>query len=367
MSADLKQTALHDWHVGRGGRMVEFGGWHMPIQFEGIVAEHRAVRRCAGLFDVSHMGEVRIQGPDALAFLQRLITNDAGALAVGQAQYTVMTNPEGGILDDLLVYRMDDEDFLLVVNAATTGKDVAWIEERATGDLTVEDESERWAQLALQGPLAEEILSRLLTADLDEIGYYRWAWSDFDGEAILVSRTGYTGEDGFEIYVAPARAMQLADALLDAGGEDGLVPVGLGARDTLRLEAGMLLYGNDMDEDRTPVEAGLGWVVKPEKGDFVGRDALMAQLEAGTAERLVGFRIEGRGIPRRGYPILPRDDDSVLGQVTSGTYGPTVEAGIGFGYVPVAKTAPGTPLAVEARGREMRAVVVEMPFYKRDR
>lgn len=367
MSADLKQTPLHDWHVARGGRMVEFGGWRMPVQFEGIVAEHHAVRQRAGLFDVSHMGEVRIRGTDALSFVQRLITNDAGSLDVGQAQYTLMTDRDGGIIDDLLVYRLEEDDFLLVVNAATTPKDVAWIQENATGDLTLEDQSGRWAQLAIQGPRAQTILSRVVPAELDEIRYYHSSWSDFDGETLLVSRTGYTGEDGFELYLEPARATRLADALLEAGQDDGLVPTGLGARDTLRLEAGMLLYGNDMDESRNPVEAGLSWVVKPEKGEFIGRDALMALLEAGTPERLVGFRLEGRGVPRHGYPILDAADDTVLGEVTSGTYSPTLEEGIGLGYVPTDRTAPGTPLAIEARGRKMPAEVVKKPFYERDR
>jgi len=367
--SDLKRTPLNQWHRDHGAKMVDFGGWDMPIQFGGILAEHQAVRERAGLFDVSHMGEVAVRGGDALAFIQHLITNDAGGLEIGQAQYTVMVNDDGGVIDDLLVYRLEDDDYLLVINAATTPKDVAWIEQRARdfgGALTVENESDRWAQLALQGPRAEQILARLVPLDLAGVGYYRATFSEFDGARALVSRTGYTGEDGFEVYLPPALAPTLADAILAAGADDGVVPVGLGARDTLRLEAGMLLYGNDMDESRSPVEANLRWLVKPAKGEFIGRDVLVRQLEEGTGERLVGFELVERGVPRHGYDICTRDGEAV-GAVTSGTFSPTLQKGLGLGYVPVSYAEIDGELTVDVRGRKLEARVVKTPFYRRPR
>ena len=366
MSASLKKTPLHDWHVQRGGRIVEFAGWHMPVQYAGIVAEHHAVRQRAGLFDVSHMGEIRVRGAGSLAFLQRLITNDASVLEDGQAQYTVMTNEEGGIIDDLLVYRLSDNDFFLVVNAATTPKDVDWVMNAADGTVEIEDQSADWAQLALQGPRSEEILSRVLSVELADIRYYRSRWTEFAGAEALVSRTGYTGEDGFEVYIASDRGAELAEALMAAGEEDGLQPVGLGARDTLRLEAGMLLYGNDMDEGRTPVEAGLKWLIKPDKGEFIGREALASQLQGGVDERLVGFQLRERGVPRHGYSLLEADGDEI-GEVSSGSYSPTLEAGIGLGYVPSEQSEVGSAIAVEIRGRRVAAEIVATPFYKRPR
>lgn len=366
VSEGLKTTPLHAWHREHGGKMVEFGGWHMPVQYSGIIDEHRAVRQRAGLFDVSHMGELRLRGPQALAAVQRVTTNDASTLETGQAQYTVMTTPEGGVVDDLLVYRLATDDYLLVVNAATTGKDRDWIRGHLSGDVELVDESGSWAQLAIQGPRSEAVLSRVVEADLTAIGYYRSRRASWgDGEA-MVSRTGYTGEDGFEVYLPPDDAVGLAEALLAAGEAEGLLPCGLGARDTLRLEAGMLLYGNDMDEGVTPVEAGLRWLVKPDKGEFVGREALVAQLEAGVERRLAGFRLQDKGVPRHGYRLLDGEGTAV-GEVTSGTFSPTLEVGIGLGYVPAELAAPGSPLAVEARGRSIPAEVVKTPFYKRER
>ena len=370
MFADLKKTPLHAWHVEHGGRMVEFGGWHMPVQFAGIVSEHIAVRQRAGLFDVSHMGEIRVRGGDALAFVQKLVTNDMGNLEAGQARYTVMTNHEGGILDDLLVYCLDDDDFLLVVNAATTPKDVAWVKDQASqtdGNFDVEDQSSQWAQLAIQGPGSEAILARVISADLPSIRYYRCRMTQFDTLDALVSRTGYTGEDGFEVYLPAEGAVALADALMAAGEQDGLQPVGLGARDTLRLEAGMLLYGHDMDATRSPIEAGLEWVVKPGKGAFNGRQALIEELDAGTLERLAGFVIDGRGLPRHGYPILDAGDGAEVGMVTSGSFSPTLQKGIGLGYVPAEYAEAETQIAIEVRGKAVPATVVQTPFYKRPR
>jgi aminomethyltransferase len=368
MSADLMKTPLHAWHVEHGGRMVEFGGWHMPVQFAGIVSEHNAVRQRAGLFDVSHMGEIRVTGGDALAFVQKLVTNDMGNLEVGQARYTVMTNFEGGIIDDLLVYRLDEEDFLLVVNAATTPKDVAWVKEQAAqtdGDLEVEDQSSHWAQLAIQGPSSEAILAKVVPLDLSSIRYYRFNRTQFDGLDALVSRTGYTGEDGFEVYLPADGAVALADALMAAGEREGLQAIGLGARDTLRLEAGMLLYGHDMDATRSPVEARLNWVVKAGKGDFNGKQALLDEMDQGTQELLAGFVIDGRGLPRHGYPILDANDGAEIGMVTSGSHSPTLQQGIGLGYLTSEFAQPETKIAIEIRGKAVPATVVKTPFYKR--
>lgn len=363
---ELYETPLHDWHVAQGGKMVDFAGWHMPVQYTGLIAEHTAVREAAGLFDVSHMGEVRLRGPAALANIQRLTVNDASGLEIGQAQYTAMVNESGGVIDDLLVYRMADEDYLLVVNAGTTPKDFAWIESHVQGDVELQNESAQWGQIALQGPAAEAVLARVLPDSLTDIGYYHFVESTYGGRPAIISRTGYTGEDGFEVYLAPELAPELADAILQAGGEDGVMPAGLGARDTLRLEAGMLLYGNDMDESRTPIEAKLGWIVKPDKGEFIGRDVLVAQKSDGTPQRLVAIEVTGRGIPRHGYPILSADGES-LGEMTSGTFSPTLKKGIGFGYVNSDHAGIDTVLAVEVRGRAVAAKVVRSPFYRRQK
>ncbi len=365
MSESL-ETPLHDWHVRRGGKMVDFSGWHMPVQYSGLVHEHTAVRERAGLFDVSHMGEIRLRGADALASIQRFTVNDASVLQEGQAQYTAMTNQAGGIIDDLLVYRMGTEDYLLVVNAGTRAKDYEWIARQAGPDVELVDESAEWAQLALQGPVAERVLGEVLDADVTGIGYYRFARIEYGGDPAIVSRTGYTGEDGFEVYLRPAHAERLADAILEAGAADQVVPAGLGARDTLRLEAGMLLYGNDMDEERTPVEAGLSWIVKNDKGEFIGRQALVQQKENGSPDKLVGLEVIGRGIPRHGYPVLSADG-SPIGAVTSGTFSPTLKTGIGLAYIETAASALETEVAVEIRGRSVPARIVKPPFYRRQR
>ena len=344
--------------------MVDFAGWHMPVQFSGLVDEHTAVRQRAGLFDVSHMGEIRLRGVEALANVQRLMTNDAGSLAIGQAQYTAMTQESGGIVDDLLVHRVADDDYFLVVNAGTKDKDYDWISSHLEGDVAVDDESSDWAQLAIQGPRSETILGRVVEADLAAIRYYRFALAEYGGAPAMISRTGYTGEDGFEIYLAPQYAEDLADKLMEAGAAEGIVAAGLGARDTLRLEAGLLLYGSDMDDARTPIEAGIGWVVKPDKGEFIGRQALMEQRAAGPDERVVGLEIPGRGIPRHGYSVL--DTDGVpVGTVTSGTFSPTLRKGIGFACIRAGHAAVGTEVAVEIRGRATPARVVKTPFYRR--
>lgn len=344
--------------------MVDFAGWRMPVQYSGVMAEHAAVRERAGLFDVSHMGEIRLRGSDALANVQRLTVNDASLIEDGQAQYTAMVNEAGGIIDDLLVYRIAADEYLLVVNAGTTDKDHEWIVSHAEGDVTVVNESADWAQIAIQGPAAHTVLDQLVEEDLSAIGYYRFVISEYGGRPAIISRTGYTGEDGFEIYLAPALAADFADAILEAGDSGGVIPTGLGARDTLRLEAGMMLYGNDMDEGRTPIEAKLGWIVKPDKGDFIGRDVLVRQRAEGTVEKIVAFKAVGRGIPRHGYALLD-GDGSRVGEVTSGTFGPTLKEGIGMGYVTSALATPDNQIFIEMRGKSIEARTVTSPFYRR--
>jgi aminomethyltransferase len=342
--------------------MVPFGGWDMPVEYAGLSEEHRAVRERAGLFDVSHMGEIRVRGPKAFEVVQHLTCNDVAALDDGKVQYSAFLTPDGTFVDDLLTYRLASDDYLLVVNASNTPKDVAWAKAAERPDASVEDESSQWAQLAVQGPRAQEVLQTLTDLRLDEITYYRSAPGKVLGVPAIVSRTGYTGEDGFEVYLHPDRAGDVWDAILKAGAPHGILPAGLGARDTLRLEACLALYGNDIDDAHTPWEANLGWIVKMKKGPFAGRDALARQKEAGVSRKLVGFEVTGRGIARHGYPLTV---GGAAGVVTSGTQTPTVGKPIGLAYVPTDKAAPGTPLAIDVRGRGVTAVVVPTPFYKR--
>lgn len=363
MGEALRQTPLHDEHVRRNAKLVQFGGYLMPVQYPtGIRAEHEAVRERVGLFDVSHMGEFRVRGPEATEFVSYLTTNDPSGLGHGQAQYSAMCLPDGGIVDDLLVYRLDEQDFRLVVNAANIQKDWAHALEHAEGfDADLEDESEAVALLALQGPRAEEVLSSLTDVALSEIGFYRFARSEVDGIGAVVSRTGYTGEDGFELYVAAEDASGLWRRLEEAGHGAGLLPAGLGARDTLRLEMGYALYGNDIDESTTPLEAGLGWLVKLDKGEFVGRDALRAQKERGVERRLTGFRLTERGFPRAGYAVRFRGEPS--DEVRSGTVSPTLGVGIGTVYLPP-DAEPAEPLEVVIRDRDVAGQVARPPFYR---
>ncbi|HEX2093463.1 MAG TPA: glycine cleavage system aminomethyltransferase GcvT [Longimicrobiaceae bacterium] len=359
----LLRTPLHGEHVALNAKLVPFAGYEMPVQYPtGITAEHHAVRGAAGLFDVSHMGEFEVRGERALEFVQHVTTNDVSKLEVGQAQYSTLLNHEGKLLDDLLVYRYPDR-YMLVVNGSNKDKDLAWIE-RFAGEFGVElrDRTEEIALLALQGPKAEAILRRLTDADLPSIRYYRFAEGTVDGAAATISRTGYTGEDGFELYVDAADAPALWRRLLEAGAEDGLLPAGLGCRDSLRLEMGYALYGNDLDEGRTPLDAGLGWVVKLDKGDFVGREALVRQKEEGIRHRLVGFVLRERGFPRHGYPVSV--DGTVAGEVTSGVLSPSLGYGIGMAYIPAAAAKPGTEIGIVIRDRAVPAEVVRPPFYK---
>ena len=364
MDAALKQTPLHAAHVAAGGRMVPFAGWDMPVQYTGIIEEHRAVRTRAGLFDVSHMGEVDLSGPGALPLAQRLVTNDVARLAEGQALYTPMCTPEGGIIDDLLVYRLGPDHLMLVLNAANTAEDLAWIREHTSGNVRITDRSAETALLALQGPRAQEIVRQLTLAALGDIRYY-WFLDQVDvaGRRALISRTGYTGEDGFELYVHADDALSVWEALLEAGAPFGLLPAGLGARDTLRLEAGLLLHGNDMDKTVTPLEVGYGWTVKLGKGEFIGAAALGRQKREGVTRRLVGFTLHDRAIARHGFPIHYMGD--TVGKVTSGSFAPTLQQSIGLGLVTAAHAQPGQGFAVEIRGRDAGGTVTKLPFYKR--
>jgi len=334
----------------------------MPVQYQGILAEHAAVRQRAGLFDVSHMGEVVFRGPQALPALQRLFTNDLARCADGQAQYGVLCREDGGIVDDVVVYRRAADDLLVCVNAANRQKDFEWLRAGAAG-AEVTNESDAWGQLALQGPRAPEVLQRLTSLRLSSVGTYRFAAAEVAAIPCLVARTGYTGEDGFELFCQAGRAPALWAALLETGQPEQVVPCGLGARDSLRLEMAYRLYGSDMDDATTPLEAGLGWVVKLDKGEFVGRAALLAQKEAGLSRKLVGFVLTEPGIPRHGYPVL--QDGKPVGAVTSGTKSPTLGTSIGLAYVPPGLAAEGSTFAVDVRGRPVAAKVVKTPFHSR--
>lgn len=367
VATPLRKTPLHAVHREAGAKLVPFAGWEMPVEYSGLISEHMAVRKAAGLFDVSHMGEFELQGPGALAFLQRTTSNDVARLSDGQAQYSSLPMPNGAPVDDVIVYRHAPERYLLVVNASNVEKDLAWLQGQQPEGCVLGDVSDAYALLALQGPASQEILQKVTALDLGAIRFYSFAVGELGGRPATVSRTGYTGEDGFEIFVAPADAEPLWRRLMEVGAERGLVPAGLGARDTLRLEARMCLYGNDMDETTTLVEAGLGWIVSlgEAKGEFPGRAVLAAQKASGPPRRLVGFEVTGRGIARHGYPVYLGDE--AVGTVTSGTYAPFLQKNIGLAYLPAARTAHGTEFEVEIRGRRVSARVVPTPFYKRPR
>lgn len=348
--------------------MVEFGGWDIPVEYSGIIDEHMAVRTKVGLFDVSHMGQIELAGAGALAAVQWISSNDASRLAVGQIQYSALTTPEGTFVDDILVYRMADRHFMLVVNAGNIMKDHQWIVARTAergGDVSVVNASPRYGLIAIQGPEAERVLQTLTTIELADIKYYWFAHGEVAGVRVMVSRTGYTGEDGFEIFVPPAQAERVWNALLEAGAAAGIKPCGLGARDTLRLEASMRLCGSDMDEHTSVVEAGLSWIVGWQKDGFLGADRLRAQKAGSLERRLAGFEIRDRAIARHGHAVM--DGDTQIGIVTSGTQTPFLKKSIGLAMVPVARSAPGTPLTIDIRGRRVQAEVVPEPFYKRSK
>ena len=364
--AQLRKTPLHGTHKASGARMVEFGGWEMPVEYTGISDEHLAVRTRAGLFDVSHMGEIEIAGGDALAAVQWLTSNDASRLAIGQAQYSALTTAEGTFVDDVLVYRLADEHYLLVVNAGNIITDYDWISARSVErfrDVVVVNSSSRYALLALQGPRAQDVLQQLTAVDLSQIKYYWFAPGEVAAVRAMVSRTGYTGEDGFEVFVPPAQADRVWRAILDAGRDAGIQACGLGARDTLRLEAGMRLCGSDMDGETSVLEAGLGWIVGWKKAEFLGHERLRQQKAGALTRRLVAFEMTDRAIARHGYPVW-RGDETV-GLVTSGTQTPFLKKAIGFAMVPIDMAAVGNAFEIDVRGRRARAVVVPEPFYKR--
>ena len=356
----LKKTPLNDLEKQLGGKMVDFGGWDLPVQFRGILDEHEAVRTRAGIFDVSHMGEVIVKGRDALALLQQATCNDVSKLEDGRAQYNGLLYPTGGFVDDILIYRIAADDYFVVVNASNTDKDYEWMRDSAAGmDVDVRNVSADYAQLAIQGPEAQKLLQPVTDANLASMKYYRLAKAAVDGAPAIVSRTGYTGEDGFEVYIAPEHGPRIMQKLIDAGA----TPCGLGARDTLRLEAKMALYGNDIDSTTTPIEADLAWIVKLDKGEFSGREVLEREKAEGPRRKLVGFEMVDRGIGRHGYPVV--DGSEEIGVVTSGTHSPTLKKAIGLAYLPLDRSEPGSEFAVLIRGKETRARVVPTPFYKR--
>jgi aminomethyltransferase len=363
--AQLRTLPLDAVHRSANARMAAFAGWDMPIEYSGITDEHLAVRSRAGLFDVSHMGEIEIAGKDALGLVQRVCSNDARRLQVGQAQYSGLLTPEGTFLDDLLVYRMASSHFLLIVNASNAAEDYGWIAAAATGEAAVVDSSSRYALLSLQGPAAQDVLQPLTGVDLSDLASYHFANGEVASARATISRTGYTGEDGFEILVPPAMAARVWQAVLESGRPADVRPCGLGARDTLRLEAGMRLHGSDIDESTTVLEAGLGWIVGWDKADFIGRDRLVEQRATGVTRRLVGFELIDRGIARHGHPVRAREGSAQVGIVTSGTQTPSLRKSIGMAYVPVDLATPGTELVIDIRGRAAPARVVPLPFYRR--
>jgi aminomethyltransferase len=360
VDTSLKRTPLFSAHVKAGARMVPFGGWEMPVQYSGIVEEHRTVRASVGCFDVSHMGEFEVEGPGALPALQRLTTNDVAALEVGQVQYAVLCHDHGGIVDDLTVYRLAADRYMITVNASNIDKDWAHVTTQGGGGRW-RNVSESTGLIAVQGPKAEALVGRLADLDVTRIGYYRFAQGKVAGVTTLVSRTGYTGEDGFELYAPAAETERLWNALIEAGRADGVAPIGLGARDTLRLEMRYALYGNDIDDTTNPLEAGLGWVVKPAKGDFLGRAAIERVRAAGPARKLVGIEMTERAVARHGYPVVK--NGAPTGVVTSGSYGPSVDRYIAMAYVGSAHAAVGAELGVEIRGQVKSARVVKTPFH----
>ncbi len=367
-TTQLRKTALNSTHRRMGAKMVNFGGWDMPVEYSGIASEHLATRTAAGLFDVSHMGEIELRGPQALDWIQFVTCNDAARLNDGQAQYSGLMTPAGTFVDDLLVHKISDGHYFLCVNASNQDKDFEYIRDAGRGryNAQVENAGERYSQLAIQGPKALAMLTRFTRAPIAALKYYHFLVGEVDGVHALIARTGYTGEDGFEIYVAAEHSEKLWNALLEAGRSEGLLPCGLGARNTLRLEAAMCLYGHEIDDATTVWEANLGWICKLGKGDFLGRNALQAQKETGIRRILAGFEMQDRLIARDGYPVLGADGKQA-GKVTSGSPAPFLKKNIGMAYVPVESSAPGTEIHIRVRSQDASAKIVPLPFYKRPR
>ena len=368
MSSDnLKKTPLNAAHRELGGKMVDFGGWDMPVQYPaGVIEEHMATRTRAGLFDVSHMGEIWVEGADAILFINRITTNDVTQLVDGQAHYSALTNDKGGVVDDLLVYRFDQDKLLLVVNAGTTDKDWDWItSHKKDENVTLTNASADYCQIAVQGPEAIGILKTLTDTNLDEIKYYHFTTGRVDGVESIISRTGYTGEDGFEVYADAKSAEQLWQKILDAGDSVGILPCGLAARNTLRLESAMSLYGHELSDDITPLEAGLGWITKLKKGDFIGSDALKQKKETGLTRKIVGFEMTQPGIARDGHDVFI--DEKRVGYVTSGSPAPFLKKNIGLAFLPIEFANEGQEIKIDVRGKHLSAKVVPTPFYKRQK
>lgn len=362
----MKKTPLYEQHVNLKGKVVDFGGWALPIEYQGqgILVEHEAVRTAAGLFDVSHMGEVTVKGPDAEKFIQKMIVNDISPMSNFQIYYSPMCYPEGGVVDDLLVYKYHQEEYLLVINASNTDKDFQWLQEHLEGDVEINNISDQCAELALQGPKAEVILQKLTDANLAELDYYHFLPEvNISGVTALISRTGYTGEDGFEIYLDPKDASFLWDKLLAAGKEEGLIPCGLGARDTLRFEVCLPLYGQEIDRDITPLEAGLGYFVKLDKNDFIGKDALMKQKEMGIPRKLVGFEMIDRGIARSHYEV--QADGEKIGFVTTGSFSPSLKKNIGLALIDAKYADEGGEIEILVRNKALKGKIIKKPFVKK--
>lgn len=364
---NLKKTPLNAAHRALGGKMVDFGGWDMPVQYPaGVIEEHIATRTRAGLFDVSHMGEIWVEGPDAIPFVNRITTNDVTKLVDGQAHYSALPNEDGGVVDDLLVYRFADDRLLLVVNAGTTDKDWEWINKnKGNENISLRNASSDYCQIAIQGPKAIEILQKLTETDLAPIGYYHFTEGKVDGVDAIISRTGYTGEDGFEVYAAADRAEQLWNKLLETGKEHGILPCGLAARNTLRLESAMSLYGHELSDEISTLEANLGWITKLQKGDFIGRDQIAVLKENGLTRKLIGFEMKEPGIARDGFDIYVGDEK--VGVVTSGSPAPFLKKNIGLAFLPPEFANVGQEIRIDVRGKRLAAEVVPTPFYKRER
>ena len=362
-SIALKRTALHATHRVLGARMVEFGGWDMPVEYSGIMQEHIAVRTSAGLFDVSHMGQIEVRGPQALALLQYVTSNDVAKLHVGQAQYSAIMHPQGSAVDDCLVHRLGDDHYFLCVNASNTDRDSDWILKHNSMGAWVRNVSSDYSLLAVQGPKAVAVVGKVTDAALADIKYYWFCQTQCCGVRGILARTGYTGEDGFEFYFSATESENVWNSLLEAGQSEGLIPAGLGARNTLRLEAGMALYGHELDEETTLLEANLGRFCKFDKGDFLGRDALLKQRQEGVRRKLVGFEMSDRAVARDGYPVWVEDKQS--GRVTSGSFAPFLKKSIGMTYLPPEFAGVGREIHIEIRGRIAPARLVSLPFYKR--
>lgn len=363
----MKNITLNDTHVALGAKMVPFAGFNMPVQYEGVNAEHETVRNGVGVFDVSHMGEFLISGADALDLIQRITTNDASTLTIGRAQYSCMPNGKGGIIDDLIIYRIKEEQYLLVVNASNIEKDWNWISSHNTKGVEMRDLSDDYSLLAIQGPKAVEAMQSLSSIDLSAIKYYHFEVADFAGiEHVIISATGYTGSGGFEIYCKNSEVQQVWNKVMEAGADFGIKPIGLAARDTLRLEMGFCLYGNDIDDTTSPLEAGLGWITKLGKdSEFVDKDFLTKQKEAGVSRKLIAFEMIDRGIPRHDYTIEDANGNSI-GKVTSGTMSPSMKVGIGLGYVTLDQATMDNEIFISIRDKGVKAKIVKLPFYKKD-